>query len=429
MTTSSYARNENYDFNFYCNNNGYFDLIIFDLDDTLLETWYLENYRGKDNLGQQPNEYYEGLKKYSKEIVQYFPEHELLNARNKYPNIKLAVLTRSPRCYATTLLEIWYPKIEWSAIIAYEDVSQHKPHPEGIFTIMKLLKLTNKSRVLMIGDTSSDILAAHRAGVKSMLFTRGHKESYSHKNKKSVNDQYICRNQVPDFVKTYFLSALKCLDNPEFHKPSLEISDVFDCDSSKLRFDIISKKIPLQLQTEESFLYINIGSRYTSKKSYRTQNKTSHDLLNAKTSGEYPKKWISILQKFLENRRVLKRYINHRFIVTCAPPSTRGNKGDLRLKNLLDQICKITPKSLNIEFNPDMFCQTEKTSDNKELNASDRFNNSLKTIDINYKKVPNCTFLVIDDIVTSGATFFQTQRLLQQAGANDVIFLALGANV
>jgi pyrophosphatase PpaX len=50
-------------------------------------------------------------------------------------------------------------------IVTGDDVSEHKPSPEGIEVFITKFGL-NKENVLMIGDAPADIIAAHSAGVK-----------------------------------------------------------------------------------------------------------------------------------------------------------------------------------------------------------------------------------------------------------------------
>lgn len=49
-------------------------------------------------------------------------------------------------------------------ILAIEDVTHHKPHPEGIVTILELFNVT-REETLMVGDSSVDIDAGKSAGV------------------------------------------------------------------------------------------------------------------------------------------------------------------------------------------------------------------------------------------------------------------------
>ena len=60
----------------------------------------------------------------------------------------------------------------FSVLIGFEDVSLHKPHPEGIN--MALIRLdVAPSEALMVGDSAGDIGAAQAAGCQSCFVTWG----------------------------------------------------------------------------------------------------------------------------------------------------------------------------------------------------------------------------------------------------------------
>ena len=56
----------------------------------------------------------------------------------------------------------------FSHVITADMVREHKPHPEAILKALELMDIEEKQAV-MIGDTTYDIMAAKRAGVKSAL--------------------------------------------------------------------------------------------------------------------------------------------------------------------------------------------------------------------------------------------------------------------
>jgi HAD superfamily hydrolase (TIGR01549 family) len=71
-------------------------------------------------------------------------------------------------------------------IVTGDDVVNHKPSPEGILKFVDKFKL-NKERVLMIGDSVSDVEAAREAGVKiaSVLW-----DSYAKEKVQTLNSDY-----------------------------------------------------------------------------------------------------------------------------------------------------------------------------------------------------------------------------------------------
>jgi HAD superfamily hydrolase (TIGR01549 family) len=73
---------------------------------------------------------------------------------------KLGVVTTSPRTYAERLLR--YHRLELPVLVAYYDVTQHKPHPEPILKAAERLEL-QPTQCIHIGDQAGDIEAAVRA--------------------------------------------------------------------------------------------------------------------------------------------------------------------------------------------------------------------------------------------------------------------------
>lgn len=71
-------------------------------------------------------------------------------------------------------------------IITGDDVENHKPSPEGILKFINHFKL-KPEKVLMIGDSVSDVIASREAGIKiaSVLW-----DSYGHEEVKTLNSDY-----------------------------------------------------------------------------------------------------------------------------------------------------------------------------------------------------------------------------------------------
>jgi pyrophosphatase PpaX len=84
-------------------------------------------------------------------------------------------------------------------IITGDDVNEHKPSPEGILKFIEKFKLIPQ-KVLMIGDSPSDIKASHKAGVKvaSVLW-----DSYSKEKVLEMNSDYIFHTvlELQNFLK------------------------------------------------------------------------------------------------------------------------------------------------------------------------------------------------------------------------------------
>lgn len=108
---------------------------------------------------------------------------------------KLALITTSSRDNVMHLLESHSIIHFFDAIVAGDEVQNHKPHPEPLQKGLELLSGT-KNEAVMIGDTEKDIGAAKNTGVDSILFyPKEHEKFYNLEELKSHNPTHI----VEDF--------------------------------------------------------------------------------------------------------------------------------------------------------------------------------------------------------------------------------------
>lgn len=83
----------------------------------------------------------------------------------------LALITNRSKPTTQLLLRRHNLKKYFAVIIDREDVTRHKPHPEGINKALKKLRL-KPSDTIFVGDMPEDILAAHNAKLKSILISK-----------------------------------------------------------------------------------------------------------------------------------------------------------------------------------------------------------------------------------------------------------------
>jgi len=92
------------------------------------------------------------------------------------------VTAHVPVCLVTNgFSDVQRPRIQASPLRRYftdllisEEFAHPKPHPEMILTAMERMGVSDPAQVVMIGDNeTTDILAAHHAGVPSVLFLHG----------------------------------------------------------------------------------------------------------------------------------------------------------------------------------------------------------------------------------------------------------------
>ncbi|MGA9224578.1 MAG: HAD hydrolase-like protein, partial [Pseudomonas graminis] len=139
------------------------ELILFDLDDTLLRTTDLSCFRGREFLNKQSPAYVQNLRAQFSALPNriVYSEAQLLAFQEQYEGVQLGVFTRSPRHYATILLALAYPNVEWATLVGFEDVTQTKPSGEGVLLAMRVAEVTLPQNVWLIGDGKSDVQAAY----------------------------------------------------------------------------------------------------------------------------------------------------------------------------------------------------------------------------------------------------------------------------
>lgn len=176
------------------------ELLLFDMDGTLIDsdlmlvhTWeelydaFRPGYRPhlkdilrfsgpplKDSLLQEfPDRPYEETKAYwfshcgkhyDRFVTSFQGEREALLSLKK-KGYRLGILTNKAHSFAEYSLKLTNLEGIFDLLIGEEDVSHLKPDPEGILKAMEYFGEKDKKKVIYIGDTSFDYLAAKNAGV------------------------------------------------------------------------------------------------------------------------------------------------------------------------------------------------------------------------------------------------------------------------
>ena len=156
-------------------------VILFDLDNTLLQTDKLEQFRtlgNESNLDSYEKEFSSTLDSLAEEKPYYFTNETLIWLIKR--NILLGVVTKSPMHYAVKLLDRFflpYGKKIFNVLITHEDVQKQKPNEEGIFRALNSLQekfpeLKSNLRgneVLYVGNEALDVRTAYNAGCLAAL--------------------------------------------------------------------------------------------------------------------------------------------------------------------------------------------------------------------------------------------------------------------
>lgn len=137
-----------------------FEAIIFDLDDTLIDTAQIKQLRRKP--------WSECYRYISTKTFALFGEELASIIRDK--NFKLGIVTNSPRPYATRVLS--HHNIRYDDLICFHDSEKRKPYPDPLLKCSLNLGVSPKNTI-SIGDNINDIIASKRAGMISVGVTWG----------------------------------------------------------------------------------------------------------------------------------------------------------------------------------------------------------------------------------------------------------------
>ena len=190
-----------------------YDTILFDLDGTLLYTledltdsinYMLEKYgfptHSIDNVRRfvgnglrmlvvralPMGENYERFDEFLAEFIQYYNSHNLIKtkpydgimettAKLKEMGIKMAIVTNKGQTASESLLEDFF-KPNINIVVGDDGKHARKPDPEPISIALEKLAITDKSRVLYVGDSEVDAATAENSGLDYVLCTYGFRD-------------------------------------------------------------------------------------------------------------------------------------------------------------------------------------------------------------------------------------------------------------
>ncbi|MGG7888558.1 HAD-IA family hydrolase [Klebsiella pneumoniae] len=407
-----------------------FELCIFDLDNTLIHTDDLKEIRESlannddegilDDLSEALEEDVDRII-YSQDLIQ-----EIIS---RHPNIFLIIFTRSPRSYTEAVLAWAYPDIEWDMLVCYEDVRPTKPYGKGIHYAMKEFDIDDLERVIMIGDTDVDIKAAYNAGCFAVLDKSGWPYKYA-------QGHWNVLGLIPDAIINSPEIILDVLDEPCKFLPSLECLLSSDYIISK-RFDKLNHFIPKAIGGDTTTFPIYSAGRnfsnYESLSYKRYEHSLTNSIENNKSSTNFPAQWISSLREFLRTE-CAGFFGATTTIITCVPHRPgRVPRLEHLLNQLMISLANDPIEHCNVILVPDLLAYRDgvRSQHGEHLSHGDRFMNVRDhLITGNVSKLALADkVLVVDDVVTTGASLIYASKYLKDAGARNVILFALAKNI
>lgn len=409
-----------------------FEICLFDLDDTLIRTADLKQVREACKHNNDPQR----LKALKALLVRGNGRHiyslELLRQiRSDFPQLKLGVFTRSPQSYTSTVLSWAYPEFEWDIVVAYEDVQRTKPYGDGIDAAMNAFGVTHLDRVMLVGDSVVDVRSSYHCGCRVVL-DRG-----AWPNKRSP-EHWRALEHVPDAIIDVPEELLGVLKSPTCFLPELErLLAGGTSDSQAPRFDKINHFIARAAGEDAAPYPIYVAGRSFSNYESLQYRKQWHTLtasiVDNKESDRFPDEWVNAIRCFIEDQHFTFFDVSH--IVVCVVPHRPGRKA--RLESLLKQLEQSLLEKPMKGF--EIVCQAAllaykpgvRSQHNDYLNRHERFINVRDHLFVQNTDLITAkgSFLVIDDVTTTGASLIYASKYLKMAGATDVKCLSMAKNI
>jgi phosphoglycolate phosphatase-like HAD superfamily hydrolase len=403
-------------------------LCLFDLDDTLVMTSDLAQFRGAENVNNTSAIYKGAIENaFSAYPDRHMYTPAILNKlRASHPETKWGVFTRAPRVYAQLVLRLAYPTIKWDVVVAREDVRHTKPNAEGIHLAMKQIGVQYIDETMMVGDSKSDIMAAYHAGTWVTLDQSGWPKS-------RVYENWRCLERLPDATisRPDMLNAV--LKDPSAHMPLLDRLAHSGGTPS-------IKNVPARLEKINHFRPKDMGQgtytihclgrmfgAYESLSNRSQWHELTKQIIAHKDATSFPDAWLFACRRFLAREFALG--MDSQIVFTVIPAKPGRTK---RLEAFLGQLkadIQANPIPLGrIEFVPDVlqYGPGARSHHGEHLSKQQRFENVRDNLSVaNRTIIKGKTVVVLDDVVTTGASLIYAYTYLAEAGAKQVTCVAL----
>jgi len=406
-------------------------LCLFDLDNTLVRTSDLEAFRGRENVGRHDENYlaqlgrdYDGT---SDRLLYTREQHDAL--RRALPDMMWGVFTRAPRGYANYVLHRAYPGLRWDTVIAYEDVAQTKPHPDGVLAAMRATGVNDAAEVALVGDEKSDMLSAYRAGAWSVV------EQSSWGSRPWAPACYRTMECVPDAILQVPEELLPVLRGIGNHLPDLErrLATGEQAVLGRPRFDTLNHAYSgIRNWYQPVVVLGKMFSNYQTLRPRSQSHLLTRQILAHKNSVQFPDAWVASLRSFL-GFAIARPSGDAETVITVVPKKPNGVP---RMESLLVQLARSLDGSpipnLRVRFLPEILAFDEgvESAHGRHLTAEQRRANVEAHLRLNDPDaVRGQRVLIIDDVITTGASLLWSSRLLTAAGATQVKCLAMAKAV
>jgi len=202
-----------------------------------------------------------------------------------------------------------------------------------------------------------------------------------------------------------------------------------------------------KLATSEKFICSECSSKLEHPTQIRIQKEFSRKFRNDKIISEFASAFIfhndSVIQELIHSLKYDKQFLVGKFLgqeITnnlkdkilewnaslIIPVPLHALRKAERGFNQSEQIAKAIGKSFNIPLDTKSLKRSRFTKTQTKLTLAERKENMKKAFNLKAnKKIKNQTIILIDDVITTGATITECARVLLENGANKIYALSV----
>lgn len=388
----------------------------FELDGTLINLDGLDDLleRGwTDDSEEYKAELADVLQREWRQLV-YSPMLESI--RRRYPSLRINLLSYLSDVCLEVILRTCWPDFEWDLIAA--------PLAEGLPCAWRLPAEGKPEKMLYIGASGDSLRFAHsQPNCFSVLATWGWSSVPRRRGGKCSSEQWRTVELFADAQIDRADEIESLLAAPEDWLPLLESllergHKTSDC--SRRRYLVCNKFRP-NVQGDWVEVY-GLGRYYARHERHQT-HKLTQSILENKESSVFPAEWVQAIVQ------AVKDLDSSRLVIAAIP--ARPERVD-RMRAFLAQIESsglLKSEKRRVVFAPDLLAYRDGVRSQHRAcrSAKERFDNVREHLYV-HNAAPledHPDVLIIDDVVTTGATFYYARQCLLEAGAYDVASLAM----
>lgn len=391
--------------------------VLFDFDDTLANTESLREIRETQQYDHLTDEKLAPVRLYK-------PVAGILDELQRQ-NVVMGIVTNSGSMYVNKLLDYLQIAHYFKAVVTYSDVKAQgmKPSPVGVRLALERMGIEASSEVLFVGDTNLDFEAAYQAGITPVLPSWASKQSTSIAPAIEMSSEMLCAHFSSP--KEFQLFAERCaeLGTANFARQGVYF----------LPLDENANVVTMEDQITTLCLGRYFGQKSAVSAILHDAHALSREIIKKEDAQVFqiPQHWIELLAHVVRHGGESVYAGGKPFDIITVVPGKVGK--DARLERLLQGIQQITfGNGSAAAFVPDIFEYAADARSQKTLQRNERHLEANRALHITARGaalLKNARVLIIDDVITTGATMQRSRTLALEAGASSAHGVALAKTV